>query len=153
MSGSRKSLFKIWIAKISRCQYMDVICDTSFLIVLVSAPIQRMDKVETELGKLNFLVPDIVIDELKHLERTSGPKKSMIAKTAMEISRSKVKIVGVAKLRHVDDAIVNYAINHKCAAATIDRNLKKRLLANNILVITLSNNILRVVGPVVQESI
>jgi len=132
---------------------MDVICDTSFLIVLVSAPIQRIDKVETELGKLNFLVPDIVIDELKHLEQTSGPKKSMIAKTAIEISSSKTKIVRVAKSRHADDAIVNYAIKHNCAAATIDRNLKKRLLANNILVITLSNNILRVVGPVVEENI
>ena len=65
---------------------MDVVCDTSFLIVLVSAPIQRIDMVETELGKLNFLVPDIVIDELKHLELTSGPKKSMMAKTAIEIS-------------------------------------------------------------------
>ena len=150
---ARKSLFKIWIAKISRCQFMDVICDTSFLIVLVSAPIQRIDKVESELGKLNLLVPDIVIDELKHLERTSGPKKSMMAKTAIEISSSRTKIVRVAKSRHVDDAIVNYAIDHNCAAATIDRNLKKRLLANDILVITLSNNILRVMGPVVEEKI
>jgi len=132
---------------------MDVICDTSFLVVLVSAPIKRIDQVETELGKLNFLVPDIVIDELKRLERTSGPKKSMIAKTAIDISSSKSKIVQVAKSRHVDDAIMEYAASHNCAAATIDRNLKKRLLANNVLVITLSNNVLRVVGPVVEEKI
>jgi len=132
---------------------MDVICDTSFLVVLVSAPIKRIDHVENELGKLNFLVPDIVIDELKRLERTSGPKKSMLAKTAIDISISKSKIVQVAKSRHVDDAILEYATSHKCAAATIDRNLKRRLLANNVLVITLSNNVLRVVGPVVEEKI
>lgn len=132
---------------------MDVICDTSFLVVLVSAPIKRIDQVETELGKLNFLVPDIVINELKRLERTSGPKRSMIAKTAINISRSKSKIIQVAKSLNVDDAILEYATSHNCAAATIDRNLKNRLLANNVLVITLSNNVLRVVGPVVEEQI
>ncbi len=132
---------------------MDVICDTSFLMVLVSAPVKCIDEVEKEIGKVNFLVPDIVIEELKHLERTSGPKKSMIAKTAIDISSSKSKIVEVPNSRHVDDAIINYATNHNCAAATIDRNLKKRLLVNNILVITLSNNILRLVDPVVEEKI
>ena len=132
---------------------MDVICDTSFLMVLVSAPVKCIDEVEKEIGKVNFLVPDIVIEELKHLERTSGPKKSMIAKTAIDISSSKSKIVEVPNSRHVDDAIINYAMNHNCAAATIDRNLKKRLLVNNILVITLSNNILRLVDPVVEEKI
>lgn len=132
---------------------MDVICDTSFLMVLVSTPIKCIDKVEEEVGKLNFLVPDIVIEELKHLERTSGPKKSMIAKTAVDISSSNSKIVQVANSRHVDDAIINYAMAHNCAAATIDRNLKRRLLVNNILVITLSNNIMRVVAPAVEEKI
>jgi rRNA-processing protein FCF1 len=132
---------------------MDVICDTSFLMVLVSTPIKCIDKVEKEIGKLNFLVPDIVIEELKHLERTSGPKKSMIAKTAIDISSSNSKIVQVENCGHVDDAIINYAMTHNCAAATIDRNLKKRLLVNNILVMTLSNNILRVVAPVVKQKI
>jgi rRNA-processing protein FCF1 len=132
---------------------MDVICDTSFLMVLVSAPIKCIDKVEKEIGKLNYLVPDIVIEELKHLERTSGPKKSLIAKTAIDISSSNSKIVQVENCRHVDDAIINYAMSHNCAAATIDRNLKKRLLVNNILVMTLSNNILRVVAPVVKQKI
>lgn len=132
---------------------MDVICDTSFLMVLVSVPIKCIDKVEKEIGNVNFLVPDIVIEELKHLEQTSGPKKAMIAKTAIHISRSKSKIIQVANFRHVDDAIFNYAMSHNCAAATIDRNLKKRLLINNILVFTLSNNILRIVTPVVEEKI
>lgn len=77
----------------------------------------------------------------------------MIAKTAIHISRSKSKIIQVANFRHVDDAIFNYAMSHNCAAATIDRNLKKRLLINNILVFTLSNNILRIVTPVVEEKI
>ncbi len=132
---------------------MDVICDTSFLMVLVSVPIKCTDKVEKEIGNINFLVPDIVIEELKHLEQTSGPKKAMIAKTAIDITRAKSKVVQAANFQHVDDAIFDYAMSHNCAAATIDRNLKKRLLVNNILVITLSNNKLTVVSPIVQERI
>jgi len=132
---------------------MDVICDTSFLMVLVSVPIKCIDKVEKEIGNINFLVPDVVIEELKDLERNSGPKKAMIAKTAIEITRANSKVVQVAKFQHVDDAIFDYAISHNCAAATIDRNLKNRLVVNNILVITLSNNKLTVVTPVVEERI
>jgi uncharacterized protein len=132
---------------------MDVICDTSFLIVLVSVPIKCIDKVENEIGNINFLVPDIVIEELKHLEQTSGPKKAMVARTAIDITKVKSKVVQVANFQNVDDAIFDYAMSHNCAAATIDRNLKKRLLVNNILVITLSNNKLTVVTPVVQERI
>jgi uncharacterized protein len=132
---------------------MDVICDTSFLMVLVSVPIKCIDKVEKEIDNINFLVPDIVIEELKHLEQTSGPKKAMIAKTAIGITRAKSKVVQVANFQHVDDAIFDYAMSHNCAAATIDRNLKKRLLVNNILVITLSNNKLTVATPIIQEGI
>jgi rRNA-processing protein FCF1 len=126
---------------------MDVICDTSFLIVLVSAPIKRIDQVEREYGKLNFLVPDLVIEELKRLEQISGPKKAMLAKTAITISSSKAKVVKVKGSKHVDDSIIDYALNHNCAVATIDGNLRRRLLENNILVLTLSKNVLRVIGP------
>jgi uncharacterized protein len=132
---------------------MDVICDTSFLMVLVSVPIKCIDKVEKEIGNINFLVPDIVIEELKHLEQISGPKKAMIAKTAIDITRSRSKVVQITNFRHVDDAIFDYAVSHNCAAATIDRNLKKRLLVNHLLVITLSNNKLTFVTPIVQERI
>lgn len=126
---------------------MDVICDTSFLIVLVSAPIKRIDQVEGEYGKLNFLVPDLVIEELKRLEQISGPKKAMLAKTAVTISSSRAKVVKVTGSKHVDDVIIDYALKHNCAVATIDGNLRRRLLENNILVLTLSKNVLRVIGP------
>ena len=123
---------------------MDVICDTSFLIILVSAPIKRLDYVESQYGKLNFLVPDIVIEELKRLEQKSGPKKAMLAKTAITISASKANLVKVTRSNHADDAILDYALKNNCAVATIDGNLRRRLLQNNIVVLTLSKNVLRV---------
>jgi rRNA-processing protein FCF1 len=129
---------------------MDVICDTSFLIVLVSAPIKRIEQVEGQYGKLNFLIPDLVIEELKRLEQKSGPKKAMLAKTAITISTSKGNIVKVTRSHHTDDSILEYASDHNCAVATIDGNLRRRLLENNILVLTLSKNVLRVLGPITK---
>src|SRR5919197_493957 len=106
---------------------MDVLCDTSFLMVLVSRPIKQMDKVEAHLGKLNFLIPDIVVDELKRLEEWTGPKRSIIAKTAIEISNSKFEVIKVSKTRDVDDSLIEYCVSHQCTAATIDKDLRKRL--------------------------
>jgi rRNA-processing protein FCF1 len=109
-------------------------------MVLVSTPIQQIDKIEAYFGKLNFLIPDIVISELKDLEHKTGPKRSRIVKTAIEMSFSKFKVVDIIKSRHVDEAIIDYAITHKCAVATIDRNLLRRLMLNKLTVLTLSKN-------------
>ena len=119
---------------------MNVICDTSFLMVFATTPIGQVDKIEAYFGKLNFLIPDVVISELKDLEHKTGPKRSKMAKTAIEMSFSKFRVVNVAKSRHVDEAIIDYAINQKCAVATIDKDLRRRLMLNNIVVFTLSKN-------------
>ena len=123
---------------------MDILCDTSFLIILVSAPIKQADIVEIHFGKLNFLVPDIVIDELKHLEKRAGPKRSKLASTAIEICYSKFKIVKIFKSEYVDKSLIEYAVSHGCAIATIDRGLRMQCIANNIPVITFSRNKLTV---------
>ncbi|HKI08828.1 MAG TPA: hypothetical protein VKA09_10565 [Nitrososphaeraceae archaeon] len=126
---------------------MEVLCDTSFLMALVSVPVKRLEKVEGELGKLFFLVPDIVVGELKRLETRTGPKRSRIAKTAMEISTSKFRIVELPEYKQVDEAILEYTKTSKCVVATLDKNLKNKLLNANTPVITLSNNRLIVVYP------
>jgi uncharacterized protein len=126
---------------------MDVLCDTSFLMALVSVPVKRLEKVEMELGKLFFLVPDIVVSELKRLETRTGPNRSRIAKTAMEISTSKFRIVELPEYKQVDEAILEYTKTSKCVVATLDKNLKNKLLNANTPVITLSNNRLIVVYP------
>ncbi|MGA6922203.1 MAG: PIN domain-containing protein [Nitrososphaeraceae archaeon] len=119
---------------------MKVLCDTSFLMVLASTPLKRMAKIEMELGKLTFLVPNVVIGELKKLEARAGPKRSLIAKTSIEIANSKLRIVDLPNYGRVDESILEYAKTSNCAVATLDRNLKIALRRNNILVISLSNN-------------
>jgi rRNA-processing protein FCF1 len=126
---------------------MHVLCDTSFLMVLVEKPIKYIDRIEHEFGRLEFIVPDIVIDELKRLKEKAGPKRSTMAKTALEVAATKFKEVKVPRAVHVDDAIVEYATENKCAVATIDTNLRRRLIANQVLVLTLSRDRLVVANP------
>jgi rRNA-processing protein FCF1 len=120
---------------------MDVICDTSFLIALVSNPIKCLDKVESEIGKLRFKVPSFVLDELNSVERKSGPKKSMIANTAIRISKLKFEIMDIGKSKNVDSDIINYVTrNRKFAVATLDGILLNRLKTVDVTTITLSKN-------------
>lgn len=126
---------------------MRILCDTSFLMVLVSKPIKHVERMEHEFGRLDFVVPDIVIDELKRLQEKAGPKRSTLAKTALEISKSRFTVVKVPKATHVDDSIVEYATEQKCAVATIDTALRRRLIANNVMVLTLSRDRLTVANP------
>jgi rRNA-processing protein FCF1 len=120
---------------------MDVICDTSFLIALVSNPIKCLDKVESEIGKLRFKVPSFVLDELNSVERKSGPKKSMIANTAIRISKLKFEIMDIGKSKNVDNDILNYVTrNRKFAVATLDGILLNRLKSVDVTTITLSKN-------------
>lgn len=122
-------------------------------MVLVSRPISKFDEVERNIGKLNILVPTIVIEELNILQQKAGPKRSMTAKTAIEISKARFKVIEIVKSRHVDDAIIEYAIKHNCATATIDTDLRKRLIKNRILVITISNNRLLIANSRDNEQI
>jgi uncharacterized protein len=131
---------------------MQVLCDTSFLMVLVSKPIKQVPRIESEFGRLDFLVPDIVIGELERLEQKAGPKRSTLAKTALELIKARFKQVVVGRASHVDDSIVEYALRNKCAVATIDTNLRRRLIASEVLVLTLSRDRLIVANPKIKPN-
>jgi rRNA-processing protein FCF1 len=126
---------------------MQVLCDTSFLIVLVSKPLKRLAKIESQLGRVDFLVPDIVQGELERLAQNAGPKRSRLAKTALELVRAKFNIVAAPPSRHVDDSIIEYAMAQRCAVATIDANLRRRLIANQVLVLSLHKDNLIIANP------
>jgi hypothetical protein len=116
-------------------------------MVLVSKPIKNVERIQHEFGRLDFMVPDAVIDELERLQEKAGPKRSALARTALEISRSRFRVVAVPRAAHVDDSIVEYATDKKCAVATIDTALRRRLIANGVLVLTLSRDRLTVANP------
>jgi rRNA-processing protein FCF1 len=116
-------------------------------MVLVSKPIKRVAKIESQFGRLDFLVPDIVEGELERLAQNAGPKRSRLARTALELARAKFKTVTVRPAKHVDDSIIEYAMAQNCAVATIDTNLRRRLIANQVLVLSLSKDNFIVANP------
>jgi len=118
---------------------MNILCDTSFLMVLVTKPIKLLDNIVMQYGKINFLIPDLVIEELKNLVKNPSYKSSLNAKTVLEITK-KFEIITTKKLSYTDDSILDYAINYKCAVATMDKNLIQRLLSSQVLVFSLRNN-------------
>lgn len=123
---------------------MEIICDSSFLMALVSNPINCMDNVESEIGNLKLIVPDFVIQELEAVKRNRGTKRSMAAKTAIEVSNTRFEIKIMEKKSSVDMDIIDYAISNKCAVATLDTEMIRKLKKAKILVITLEKNKLTV---------
>ncbi len=115
-----------------------VLCDTSFLIVLASRPVKMLDALEGELGRIDFVVPSVVIEELKRLARSAGAKRADAARLALEAAKN-FQIIPVEG-RHADEAITDYALKHRCYVATVDNDLKNRLKRSGIGVVTLSQD-------------
>ena len=99
-------------------------------MVLVSNRISQLDSIESELGRLRFLVPDIVLDELKHIQDVAGPKRSMIARTAIKIAHSKFELVKFRRSHPVDDAIVDYVRTNKCGSCNPGQGFKTKVDSN-----------------------
>lgn len=118
---------------------INIIIDTSFLIALVTKPIKLLDDIIINYGKINFIIPDIVIEELQKIANRKSYKISQIAKTALEIAKQ-FEIVNTKKLRYPDDSLLDFAISYNCAIATVDKNLIKRSLSEKIMVFSLKNN-------------
>ena len=119
---------------------INIICDTSFLIVLVTKPIKLLDNITINYGKINFLIPDIVIEELNNIIKTKSYKMSQLAKTVLELTK-KFQVVTTKKSKYPDDSLVEYASSNNCAIATVDKNLIKRSLSEKIIVLSLKKDI------------
>src|SRR5687768_12303717 len=108
-------------------------------MVLVTKPVKLLDDITINYGKINFLIPDIVIEELNKLINRKSYKISHMARTVLEIA-PQFEIVKTKKLSYTDDSLLDYAISYNCAIATIDKNLIKRSLSQKIMVFSLKNN-------------
>jgi len=119
---------------------MEVILDTSFLLELVSKPIKRLDELEVELGKVEFIVLEPTVRELKKMASKPGIKAKR-AHAALKYLRN-LRVVNLddnIKLS-ADSAILYYALKYSAAVATIDQELKERLKEEGVVVITLREN-------------
>jgi len=53
-----------------------IICDSSFLMILASRRIKNISSVETEIGALEYVVPNMVVKELEKI--TMNDKKKAL---------------------------------------------------------------------------
>jgi rRNA-processing protein FCF1 len=147
---------------------MEVISDTSFLMVLCYDPVKNLDTLESRFGKLVWLIHPETINELLQLEKTAGPKRSKIASLSLKIINDQLKKGDFKYLDNneldklelpqqfnsaVDSILLNISVEKKLPLATIDKNLIKRALKKGVDVITLKNNRIIFVNSKVRSNL
>ena len=102
---------------------VEVISDTSFLIHLATHRITNISDLETEIGNLSFVVPEIVKKELEHL--AEDPDKNTVALQTLEhIKNFKTNsITG----KTADLGILDFVGKNGGIVATMDRELKSKI--------------------------
>ena len=132
---------------------MNIISDTSFLMILCYEPIKNMNFLEFKVGKPIFLIHPLIIKELTQIKQKGNIKRSKIANLALEIID---KEIINKNFKHLDDNgyyddddddeeeeldvdshLLLLSIKKKCPLATIDKNLMKRALKNGADIIQL----------------
>ena len=115
---------------------VDIICDTSFLIHLATRRIKNIDRIDTDIGSITFLVPDIVDQELISLKDNLS-KQADVEQTIHYIRNFKrVKLHG----SFADQAILNYISKNGGIVATIDKELKLQIKAHGSTVLSFAND-------------
>ena len=115
---------------------VEVICDTNFLIHLATKRIKNFSNLETEIGSIQFIVPDIVIHELKKLG--SNEKKQKLIPPTLNFIKNlkKVSITG----EFADEALIDYVKLHGGIIGTLDKELKEKIKSSGGSIMSLSND-------------
>lgn len=133
---------------------MEIVSDTSFLMVLCYEPVKNLDALESKFGKLIWLIHPQTVDELMQLEKAAGIKRSKIANLSLRIIKNQIKkgdfryldgnelnqIDKNATNLSVDSVLLNLSFQKQRPLATIDKDLIRRALKKGVDVITLKNN-------------
>ena len=115
---------------------VDVICDTSFLIHLSTRKISNFDSINTEIGQIQFVVPTVVLNELKRLVNVESKKQD--AMTTLEFAQN-LKSISISG-EFADKEITEYVKKHGGMVATMDKELKSNLKNLGGSILSFSNN-------------
>lgn len=117
-------------------QLIKVICDTNFLIHLATTRIKNISNLDTEIGPISFVVPTVVISELKKLSQISDKQKKVAATLAYIQNLPTLEISGT----FADKEILTYIKNRGGIIATLDKKLKLQIKSLGGSVMSLSND-------------
>ncbi|MFY9301480.1 MAG: twitching motility protein PilT [Candidatus Nitrosotenuis sp.] len=115
---------------------VEVICDTNFLIHLANHRIKNISTLETEIGDVQFVVPDIVLAELEKLGKIEE-KRQEIRTTTQYIKSFKTINLGGS---YVDESLISFVKKSGGVIATMDKELKLEVKKAGGSVISISNN-------------
>ena len=115
---------------------IEVLCDTNFLVHLATKKIKNISTIDTEIGSIKFVVPQVVLTELEKL-KTDPVKKTKIDATLKLVEKfDKIPIKG----DFADDEILSYVQKNGGFVATLDKKLKQQLKKIGTSIISLSND-------------
>ncbi len=115
---------------------VEVICDTNFLIHLATKRIKNISTLDTEIGQLQFVVPEIVKKELEKL--SNEPNKEFEAKETLEFIKKLKKIPLYGNF--ADASLIFHVEKHGGIVATLDKELKNKIKKLGGSIISLSND-------------
>ena len=102
---------------------VEVISDTSFLMHLATHRITNISDLETEIGNLSFVIPEIVKKELEHLAEDPN-KNTAVMQTLDFIKDFKTNsITG----KTADLGILDFVGKNGGIVATMDKELKSKI--------------------------
>ena len=115
---------------------VEVICDTSFLIHLATTRIKNISNIETEIGSLQFVISEVVEDELQNLLQDQKKKKDVLATLEFSKKLKKISISG----NFADKALINYVKKNGGIIGTMDKKLKDEVKKSGGSIISFSND-------------
>lgn len=114
-----------------------VLLDTSVLFSIFEKKLPLFDDITLELGKVEFAIPESVINELKKLSKHSKGSKKRMAKAILEYIRNEgFQIVKSEDINDADRDLALLARKMNAVVATVDKDLIKLLKRESIDVIT-----------------
>ena len=115
---------------------VEVLCDTNFLIHLATKRIKNISNLEIDIGQIQFVVPNVVLNELIKLSKDD--KKKHKAQVTLEFCNKfkKISLLG----NFADEVLINYVKKHGGIIGTMDKELKQKIKDAGGSIISYSNN-------------
>ena len=105
-------------------------------MLLATKRIKNYINLETEIGTVNFIVPEVVLKELQKLKNNPNKKQNILA--TLDFIKD-FKIISMDG-DYADSAIINYVRKHGGIVGTLDKELKLEIKKIGGSIISMTND-------------
>ena len=102
---------------------VEVLCDTNFLIHLATKRIKNISILETDIGQIQFVVPDVVINELTKLGKKDEKKQEALVTLDFCKKLKKISLLG----EFADEVLIKHVKKYGGIIGTMDKELKQKV--------------------------